>query len=221
MPEEKKSLSRKLQYIQAALKAPKGQKNKFGGYMYRSCEDILEAVKPLLDEMGVVLLLTDEIVFIGNWHYVKATALFGTEFGRSDNFVDVSAYAREPEARKGMDASQLTGAASSYARKYALNGLFAIDDAKDADSTNNGNEKEPTKKPIQKTLEIVEQAFFNFTTENADALVEGFIFDKDKFIKAIIKHFKKLPTKMESIQKITSTIKPAECIIEGKSETPD
>lgn len=220
MPDKKeKTLNEKLQFIQAELKAPKSQKNTFGNYMYRSCEDILEAVKPLLDKMGVVLLLTDEIVLIGDWHYVKAVALFGTEFGDKDNFIDVSAYAREPESRKGMDASQLTGATSSYARKYALNGLFAIDDAKDSDATNNGNKE--NKKPINKTLDIVEQAFFNFTTENADALAEGFIFDKDKFIKAIVRHFNKLPTKEESIKKITSTIKPAECIVEGEAGLPN
>lgn len=122
----------KLQKIQATLKAPKGQYNSFGKYNYRSCEDILEAVKPLLAGQKLVLTLSDEIVCIGNRNYVVATATLndGTEK------LVVQASAREEETKKGMDGSQITGAASSYARKYALNGLFLIDDARDSDSTN-------------------------------------------------------------------------------------
>lgn len=127
-----KSLIKSLLAIQSALKAPKGQFNKFGGYSYRSCEDILEAVKPLLAQYGVLLTLTDEIVEIGGRFYVKATA----QVTDGDSDAVVTAYAREEETKKGMDGSQITGSASSYARKYALNGLFAIDDAKDADATN-------------------------------------------------------------------------------------
>ena len=118
----------KLAKIQKELKAPKGQLNKFGGYNYRSCEDILEAVKPLLD--GAILTLQDEIINIGNRFYVKATATF-TDGTYTHS---VTAMAREPETKKGMDESQITGMASSYARKYALNGLFCIDDTKDADT---------------------------------------------------------------------------------------
>lgn len=119
----------KLLKFQTELKAPKGQFNKFGNYNYRSCEDILEALKPLLAREGCTLTLSDEIVEIGGRVYVKATATLtdGTATER------VTAYAREEESKKGMDASQVTGAASSYARKYALNGLFCIDDTKDAD----------------------------------------------------------------------------------------
>ena len=120
-----------MKNIQAKLKAPKGQFNSFGKYKYRSCEDIVEAVKPLLAEAGYHLNLTDEIVMVGDRVYVKATASVwnGTEMiGWS------AAFAREPEEKKGMDTSQITGTASSYARKYALNGLFAIDDTKDADT---------------------------------------------------------------------------------------
>ena len=119
-----------LNKIQKELKAPKGQKNTFGNYNYRSCEDILEAVKPLLGE--AVLTISDEIVNLGDRFYVKAIATIsqGTEN------VSVSAYARESLEKKGMDSSQITGATSSYARKYALNGLFCIDDTKDADNTN-------------------------------------------------------------------------------------
>lgn len=120
----------KLSAIQMELKAPKGQYNSFGKYSYRSCEDILEAVKPLLSKNGLTLLLTDEPVAVGNRVYIKATARL---IGGEDN-IEVTAYAREPEDKKGMDTSQVTGTASSYARKYALNGLFLIDDEKDADT---------------------------------------------------------------------------------------
>lgn len=124
--------------IQKELKAPKNQKNNFGNYNYRSCEDILEAVKPMLGEC--TLTITDEVVLLGDRYYVKATAtLFDGETKMSN-----SAYAREAETKKGMDESQITGAASSYARKYALNGLFAIDDTKDADTQDN---REETKTP--------------------------------------------------------------------------
>ena len=122
----------KLRAVQSALKAPKGQENKFGGYKYRSCEDILEAVKPLLAENGLVLCISDEIVTVGERYYVRATATVGD----GESSIAVTAYAREPESRKGMDEAQVTGSSSSYARKYALNGLFCIDDTKDPDSTN-------------------------------------------------------------------------------------
>lgn len=129
-----------LQEIQAALKAPKNQYNKFGGYKYRSCEDILEAVKPLLTQKGCALTLTDEVLPVGGRVYVKATATLKTPEGD----VSVCAYAREAEERKGMDPAQVTGAASSYARKYALNGLFAIDDADSKDpDTQEPDKKEP------------------------------------------------------------------------------
>jgi len=128
---------KELQLIQSALKAPKGQTNAFGKYKYRSCEDILNAVKPLLAEQECSLTITDEIVLIGDRYYIKATAKLynqdGKNFGQDGN-VSVSAFAREPLSRKGMDESQITGTASSYARKYALNGLFCIDDTKDADT---------------------------------------------------------------------------------------
>lgn len=120
-----------LNKIQKDLNVPKGQYNSFGKYKYRSCEDILEAVKPLLGE--AVLTISDEIIMQGERFYVKATATL-TEDKES---VSVSAYAREPLEKKGMDSSQITGATSSYARKYALNGLFCIDDTKDADTQDN------------------------------------------------------------------------------------
>lgn len=119
--------------IQSELKAPKTQVNKFGGYKYRKAEDILEAVKPLLAKQKCTLIITDDIVLVGNRIYVKATATIKNEKGECETS---TGWAREEEAKKGMDASQITGASSSYARKYALNGLFAIDDNADSDATN-------------------------------------------------------------------------------------
>ena len=125
----------KLNIIQSKLKAPKGQFNKFGNYPYRSCEDILEALKPLLAETKTVLAINDEVELIGDRFYIRATCnLFDVESGEK---ISNSAFAREPESKKGMDPAQITGSVSSYARKYALNGLFAIDDTKDSDSNEN------------------------------------------------------------------------------------
>jgi len=122
----------KLQLIQTELKAPKCQKNNFWNYKYRSCEDILEAVKPILAKQECSVVVSDEIVMIGDRFYVKATATIKS----GDRQESATAYAREPLDKKGMDAAQITGATSSYARKYALNWLFAIDDTKDADDIN-------------------------------------------------------------------------------------
>jgi hypothetical protein len=129
-----KNIRQKLQGIQSSLKAPKGQTNKFGGYRYRSAEDILEALKPLLGEWGCSLVIQDDMVEVGGRVYVKASAnLIDNE---TESVLSTSAFAREAEVKKGMDDAQITGSASSYARKYALNGLFAIDDTKDPDATN-------------------------------------------------------------------------------------
>ena len=133
---------KKLLAIQTELKAPKAQYNKFGQYNYRSCEDILEAVKPLCVRHECVLTLTDEIVEVGGRVYVKATAHLTSVNGGN---TQVTAFAREEETKKGMDASQITGSASSYARKYALNGLFCIDDTRDADATNKHDQPEKEK----------------------------------------------------------------------------
>lgn len=130
----------KLLNIQSELKAPKNQTNNFGRYNYRSCEDILEAVKPILKKEKCVVIVNDEIEHVDNRFYVKATiSLVDVESGE---IIASSAYAREEENKKGMDSSQVTGASSSYARKYALNGLFAIDDTKDSDVTNSREENE-------------------------------------------------------------------------------
>lgn len=128
------SMYEKLATVQQKLKAPKNQFNSFGKYNYRSCEDILEGIKPLLNEAKAVVALNDSIELIGDRYYVKAEATFiDTENGEK---FTVSAYAREDQDKKGMDLAQVTGSVSSYARKYALNGLFCIDDTKDSDATN-------------------------------------------------------------------------------------
>lgn len=136
MAEAKKTICDKLRMVQQKLKAPKNQYNSFGKYRYRSCEDILEGVKPLLEEVGAAIVLTDCIEQVGDRFYIKATA----NFMDGNDFICNTAYARESDDKKGMDASQITGTASSYARKYALNGLLLIDDTKDADTDENHNE---------------------------------------------------------------------------------
>lgn len=151
-----------LKKIQQELKAPKNQMNSFGGYKYRSAEDILEAVKPLLAKHGAELTLSDDIVEVGGRIYVKATATLAD--GKEQ--ATVHAFAREPEEKRGMDASQITGTASSYARKYALNGLFLIDDTKDADTDEfrkqtDGNQQpakqqQPAKKVTKATVDAIE-----------------------------------------------------------------
>lgn len=133
-----KSIYGKLLNIQTNLKAPKGQYNSFGKYSYRSCEDILEALKPLLAKEKATVILQDELEQIGDRYYIKAIAKF-IDIEQGDE-ISVTALAREEESKKGMDGSQVTGASSSYARKYALNGLFAIDDSQDSDITNIINE---------------------------------------------------------------------------------
>lgn len=157
-------LTQRVGDIQHKLKAPKGQYNSFGKYNYRSCEDILEGVKPLLKEHNLALLIDDEIVQIGERYYVKATAKITD--GRE--IVSATAYAREPDTKKGMDESQITGATSSYARKYALNALLCIDDTKDADTMDN------SKKPAQQTQETV----YNWQTLKARA-TQGGISEED------------------------------------------
>jgi len=148
-----KTLTARLAEIQQKLKAPKSQFNKFAGFNYRSCEDILEAVKPLLGNLS--LIISDNIGCVGigggegdgeKRFYVVATVTLSD----GENMMSATAYAREPEAKKGMDGSQITGAASSYARKYALNGLFAIDDTRDADTKDNIETETPTKKTTPK-----------------------------------------------------------------------
>jgi len=172
----------KIVAIQSELKAPKGQYNSFGKYNYRSCEDILEGVKPLLAKHGLVLTIQDSIDLIGDRFYVKATATITD--GKEQ--LSTSAYARESLDKKGMDASQVTGATSSYARKYALNGLLAIDDTKDADTMDNN------KKPVQQTQETV----YNWQTLKARATQGGISEDE-------LKHYLKDTLKVAGTDSMT------------------
>lgn len=146
---EEKTINDALLDIQAKLKAPKGQTNNFGNYKYRSAEDILEAVKPLLKDNGCFLTISDDIVMVGSRIYVKATITLS----KNGETIQTTAFARESESKSGMDASQITGAASSYARKYALNGLFCIDDTKEADALNTN--KEYMQPPTDPNLELI------------------------------------------------------------------
>lgn len=168
-------LHEKLLAIQTKLKAPKGQYNKFGNFNYRSAEDILEAVKPLNAEQGVLLTITDEIKEVGGRVYVVATA---TVSDGTDE-LKVSAFAREPENKKGMDESQITGATSSYARKYALNGLYAIDDNKDADTDEHKQQQDnaPKKQQAQKqqAQKQQQQQEKRFTEQELHELVEKYV----------------------------------------------
>lgn len=161
---------KELLAIQSALKAPKNQYNKFGGYKYRSCEDILEAVKPLLAEEKSVLTLSDDMIMLGNRFYIKATATIKNSTGGE---VSTTSYARETEARKGMDDSQITGSTSSYARKYALNGLFLIDDTKDADATNNHEDmgKSETDEYIYNTGMLVPNNYWRASADKKKELI--------------------------------------------------
>lgn len=153
--------------IQSELKAPKSQFNKFGGYKYRKAEDILEAVKPLLAKQKCTLIITDDVVLIGNRIYVKATATIKNEKGECET---TTGWAREEETKKGMDGSQITGASSSYARKYALNGLFAIDDNADSDTTNDGQHQAAQQIAQIQTQQTASQQF------NSNDLNEGLVY---------------------------------------------
>lgn len=173
----------KLMKIQSELKAPKSQRNSFGNYNYRSCEDILEAVKPLLAEQGLTLIISDEVVNVGNHNYVKATATISD----GSDIIEVSAYAREAETKKGQDDSQITGSTSSYARKYALNGLFAIDDTKDADSQD--NTPKTAKKPTQAKQDPLAVA-----KNNLQKALKSFGHDNEVKMKVAIEKVLKKPT---------------------------
>lgn len=162
----------KLLKIQQELKAPKGQRNTFGNYNYRSAEDILEAVKPLAHEQGLTVLLSDKAVHVGEWNYIKATA----SITDGENMATATAYARETETKKGMDASQITGSASSYARKYALNGLFAIDDTKDADTDEQRNQA--ARKPSRNLEEVKAKVFAEFKKQGMDTTQMMDVVDK-------------------------------------------
>lgn len=154
---------KELILIQSELKAPKTQYNKFGGYKYRKAEDILEAVKPLLAKQKCTLIITDDIVMVGSRIYVKATATIKNENGEYETS---TGWAREEETKKGMDGSQITGASSSYARKYALNGLFAIDDNADSDTTNDGQHQAAQQQASPQSTQPAQQTATQYHTND-------------------------------------------------------
>ena len=184
--------------IQSELKAPKSQLNKFGGYKYRKAEDILEAVKPLLAKQKCTLIITDDVVLIGNRIYVKATATIKNEKGECET---TNGWAREEETKKGMDGSQITGASSSYARKYALNGLFAIDDNADSDTTNDG-QHQTAQQQTQATQQTASQQF------NSNDLNEGLGYlsrcvSKDNLL-WVIQHYQPLCSNTQFMQAVSA-----------------
>lgn len=183
--------------IQSELKAPKTQVNNFGGYKYRKAEDILEAVKPLLAKQKCTLTITDDIVMVGNRIYVKATATIKNEKGEVETS---TGWAREEESKKGMDASQITGASSSYARKYALNGLLAIDDNADSDTTNNGQQQTQTQQPVPQQQPTAQY--------NPNDLNEGMEYlsrciNKDNLI-WVVQHYKPLTANPQFMQAVSA-----------------
>ncbi len=191
------SIYEKLLNIQSELKAPKSQINKFGGYNYRNCEDILEAVKPICKKHNAVVYLSDKLVLIGERYYIEATATL-VDVETSETAI-VTAYAREEESKKDMDGSQITGASSSYARKYALNGLFDIDDTKDSDTTNQGNahpKEQSYKQPLGEEQRNYEREI-------------------DKYATLLSEHSKKTPDEWKKLaaEKNKSEKAQADCLI--------
>lgn len=201
----------KLLKAQVELKAPKGQYNSFGKYKYRSCEDILEALKPVLDKLKLTLFISDEIVEVGGSYklekkdetvetvgrkYVKATITL-VNIEKPDEIIKTSALAREEEAKKGMDGSQITGASSSYARKYALNGMFMIDDTKDSDSTNTHGKEEKTE--AERKKEAIEAINKLADTEEKTEKVFDMIakFNKNSLLDCTPEELKKVYTEIK------------------------
>lgn len=201
----------KLLNVQTELKAPKGQYNSFGKYKYRSCEDILEALKPVLDKFKLTLFISDEIVEVGGSYklekkdetvetvgrkYVKATITL-VNIEKPDEIIETSALAREEETKKGMDGSQITGASSSYARKYALNGMFMIDDTKDSDSTNTHGKEEKTE--AERKKEAIEAINKLADTEEKTEKVFDMIakFNKNSLLDCTPEELKKVYTEIK------------------------
>ena len=235
MEKKEKTIYEKLLAVQNELKAPKDKRNDFGGFNYRSCEGILEAVKPLLQEQGLMLTIKDEVVNIADRYYVRATVLLDDI--SSNGEIAITALAREEEAKKGMDASQITGTASSYARKYALNGLFLIDDTKDADTdefhrtTQENGQKtnvatqpnQPPAKKIALTQKIVDEKL-KFILEQTDKetvkniylnLSKMYEINKDTALGGIL--FKATENKILELTKNKENGKNTDTIASGKN----
>ena len=235
MEKKEKTIYEKLLAVQNELKAPKDKRNDYGGFNYRSCEGILEAVKPLLQEQELMLTIKDEVVNIGDRYYVRATVLLDDI--SSNGEIAITALAREEEAKKGMDASQITGTASSYARKYALNGLFLIDDTKDADTdefhrtTQENGQKtnvatqpnQPPAKKIALTQKIVDEKL-KFILEQTDTetvkniwlnLSKMYEINKDTALGGIL--FKATENKVLELTKNKENGKNTDTIASGKN----
>lgn len=186
----------KLLKAQVELKAPKGQYNSFGKYKYRSCEDILEALKPVLDKFKLTLFIKDDVIEVNTRNYVKATIVL-VNIEKPDEIIETSALAREEETKKGMDGSQITGASSSYARKYALNGMFMIDDTKDSDSTNTHGKEEKTEAERKKeAIEIINKlADTEEKTEKVFDMIAKF--NKNSLLDCSLDELKKVYTEIK------------------------
>lgn len=201
----------KLVKVQQELKAPKSNYNKFGNFKYRSAEDILEAVKPLNAKYGLLLTLKDEPVLIGDRYYIKATA----RIENGDTYHEVTAYAREAQTKKGMDDSQITGTASSYARKYALNGLYLIDDTKDADTDEYTEQTQMSAEEQRKQQELSNQLVTLFAKASTKVGGNETLYKKLKLTKKKVTEITK-STDTESKEKV---IKQLEVILnDGNSE---
>lgn len=208
----------KLAVIQHKLKAPKGQENRFGGYKYRSCEDILEAVKPLLYETKTALTISDMIENVDGRYYILATAKL-TNCDEPGEAITNTAYAREAESKKGMDDSQITGSTSSYARKYALNGLFCIDDTKDADAWNAGDGQPATKG--KKTASAPKDSG-TATTATANYLKKMIVkYAYRDFGGQIMKHYKVDSIDAMTPEQLATAAKQAEAYNEAHKNEPE
>ena len=186
----------KLLKTQVELKAPKGQYNSFGKYKYRSCEDILEALKPVLDKFKLTLFIKDDVIEVNGRNYVKAVITL-VNIEKPDEIIETSALAREEETKKRMDGSQITGASSSYARKYALNGMFMIDDTKDSDSTNTHGKEEKTE--AERKKEAIEAINKLADTEEKTEKVFDMIakFNKNSLLDCTPEELKKVYTEIK------------------------
>ena len=190
----------KLLKAQVELKAPKGQYNSFGKYKYRSCEDILEALKPVLDKFKLTLFIKDDVIEVNTRNYVKATITL-VNIEKPDEIIETSALAREEETKKGMDGSQITGASSSYARKYALNGMFMIDDTKDSDSTNTHGKEEAKKTSETEFKKAIDMINALANTEEKSEKVFDMIekFNKNSLLDCTIEELKKVYNELKKI----------------------
>ena len=195
---------KRLIAIQNELKAPKGQYNSFGNYKYRSCEDIIEAVKPLLNKHNLVLNISDNMVNIGDRYYIEACAKLFDEDGKEIMYS--VGYAREEESKKGMDWSQITWSSSSYARKYALCGLFAIDDWIDADKTNHGSNSLQGEVASSNRSDVEEKAWFNKEQLDQFVKVANKYKDADEALKCIRSKYKIGKEKEGEVRKLYESL---------------